>query len=84
MSARKRSGAAFSIIPDKDFATARLESAGLSARCANGLLLIDGETEGYGRYVLPGNNFHVFDFALFWQPVREDVRARTLAWNWAE
>jgi hypothetical protein len=31
--------------------------------------------------VLPGNNFHVFDYPLFWQAVRTDVAARTAAWQ---
>jgi hypothetical protein len=26
--------------------------------------------------VLPGNNYHVFDYALFWANVRADAEAR--------
>jgi hypothetical protein len=26
--------------------------------------------------VLPGNNYHVFDYALFWSNVRADAEAR--------
>ncbi|MBW0145260.1 DUF3089 domain-containing protein [Sphingomicrobium clamense] len=72
------------LIPTTDFTGGTLIPGQFAARCENGLLLIDGETEGYGRFVLPGNNFHVFDFALFWAPVREDVRGRVLAWDWGE
>jgi len=31
---------------------------------------------GYGFYVLPGNNYHVFDYALFWANLRADAAAR--------
>jgi hypothetical protein len=31
--------------------------------------------------VLPGNNYHVYDYALFWQAVRNDVERRLAAWN---
>jgi hypothetical protein len=31
--------------------------------------------------VLPGNNFHVFDYPLFWQAVRLDAAARVQAWK---
>jgi hypothetical protein len=27
-------------------------------------------------YVLPGNNYHVFDYALFWSNIRADAAAR--------
>ena len=36
--------------------------------------------EGFGRYVMPGNNFHVYDMALFWANVRADVATRTKAY----
>ncbi|WP_260483886.1 DUF3089 domain-containing protein [Sphingomicrobium flavum] len=74
------SGAALSLIPDKDFATARLEPTGLSARCTNGLLLIDGEVPDMGPYVLPGNNYHAYDYALFWGNIRSDLAARHAAY----
>ncbi|WP_207796687.1 DUF3089 domain-containing protein [Sphingomonas oleivorans] len=47
------------------------------ARCdSSGLLLIGREPAGYGRYVLPGRNYHVFDYALFWANIRVDAQAR--------
>jgi hypothetical protein len=30
-----------------------------------------------GPYVLPGNNYHVYDYPLFWANVRADVLWRT-------
>jgi len=30
---------------------------------------------------LPGNNFHVYDYALFWGSIRADAARRVSAWN---
>jgi hypothetical protein len=30
-----------------------------------------------GPYVLPGNNYHVYDYPLFWSNVRADALWRT-------
>lgn len=50
----------------------------IPARCGpRGLLLIGRPPEGYDRYVLPGNNYHVFDYMLFWANIRADVERRT-------
>ncbi|HEX7822689.1 MAG TPA: DUF3089 domain-containing protein [Sphingobium sp.] len=40
-----------------------------------GLLLIDGAPD-LGPYVLPGNNYHVYDYMLFWTNVRSDAGRR--------
>jgi hypothetical protein len=32
-----------------------------------------------GTYVLPGNNYHVFDYSLFWANVRADAARRIAA-----
>jgi hypothetical protein len=34
-----------------------------------------------GPYVLPGNNYHVYDYALFWGAVRRDAERRLAAWR---
>lgn len=71
-----------SLVPSASLAAGRLVSPGVPARCnAQGLLLIGEAPSGYPAYVLPGNNFHVFDYPLFWQAVREDVAARVAAWK---
>jgi hypothetical protein len=31
--------------------------------------------------VLPGNNYHVFDFSLFWANVRADAKRRLAAFQ---
>lgn len=49
---------------------------GVGAHCnRRGLLLIDGEPD-LGPYVLPGNNYHVYDYMLFWPNIRADATRR--------
>jgi hypothetical protein len=31
--------------------------------------------------VLPGNNYHVYDYALFWAAIRRDAERRLAAWQ---
>jgi hypothetical protein len=38
-----------------------------------------GDGPDLGPYVLPGKNYHVYDYSLFWANVREDVARRTRA-----
>ncbi len=48
------------------------------ARCdASGFLLIGAAPKDYSGYVMPGGNFHVYDYALFWANIRADAEART-------
>ncbi len=66
-------------IPSIDLKTATLEAGTIPARCdARGFLLIGGPPKGISAYVLPGNNYHVFDYSLFWSNIRADA-ARRLA-----
>lgn len=44
-----------------------------------GLLLISPTPKDAGPFVLPGGNFHVYDYSLFWANVRADVEARLSA-----
>ncbi|MFS0736562.1 DUF3089 domain-containing protein [Sphingomonas sp. 1P06PA] len=65
------------LVPRPGLNGADLEPGRVPARCApNGLLLIGGEPKGYGSYVLPGRNYHVFDYALFWANIRADAERR--------
>ena len=66
--------------PDSEFEEAELVVGAVPARCdaASGLLLI-GKPVDMGRYVLPGNNYHVYDIPLFWMNVRTDVERRLRA-----
>ncbi|UAK26433.1 DUF3089 domain-containing protein [Sphingomonas nostoxanthinifaciens] len=65
------------LVPDADYRAATLKPGLVPARCSpQGLLLIGPPPDGYGAYVLPGNNYHVFDYALFWANLRADVATR--------
>ncbi len=71
-----------SLVPSASLEAGQLFTPGVPARCdARGLLLIGEAPSGYPAYVMPGNNFHVFDYPLFWQAVRQDVAARAAAWQ---
>lgn len=49
------------------------------ARCDTSGLLMIGEPVDMGPYTLPGNNYHVYDYSLFWANVRNDARHRLTA-----
>ena len=71
-----------SLVPSATLSAGRLETPGVPARCdPRGLLLIGEAPTGYPAFVLPGNNFHVFDYPLFWQSVRLDAATRVAAWT---
>lgn len=57
-----------------------LQPRKVGASCApHGLLLIAPTPGNAGPYVMPGGNFHVYDFGLFWANIRADVEARLSA-----
>lgn len=65
------------LIPNADLTDAVLQAPGVPARCdIRGFLLIGEDGADLGPYVLPGNNYHVYDYALFWANVRADAAAR--------
>jgi len=67
--------------PDDDLTSGELVPGAVPARCdASGLLLI-GDPPELGPYVLPGNNYHVYDIPLFWRNVQADVVRRVTAWS---
>lgn len=56
-----------------------LVKGAVGARCGNGKnagYLLIGEPPELGPYVLPGNNYHVYDYALFWANIRADAQKR--------
>lgn len=73
------------LVPDENLKNATLEVGKVPARCdaaqdgGRGFLLIGPPPEKIGTYVLPGNNYHVFDYSLFWGSVRADVARRLAA-----
>lgn len=69
------------LVPKGDMGKGELVRAMVPARCdPRGILLI-GEPRDLGRYVLPGNNYHVYDIPLFWANTRADVARRAIAWK---
>lgn len=68
------------LLPSQDLSTAVLRKNLVPARCDNrGFLLIGSSPPDLGPYVLPGNNYHVFDYSLFWANVRADAERRLKA-----
>ncbi len=69
------------LYPSKDFLDGKIERGKVPARCdSHGILLIGSPPE-MGEYVLPGNNYHVYDYALFWVSARQDVARRLAAFE---
>ncbi len=69
------------LVPNDDLTEGTLVSASVPARCdPRGFLLI-GDPPELGPYVLPGNNYHVYDYLLFWANVRADVARRLAAYQ---
>ena len=59
--------------PSGDMSTGELIPATVPARCDKKGFLLIGEPVEMGPYVLPGNNYHVYDIPLFWANVRADA-----------
>lgn len=69
------------LVPSADLSSATLTPAAVGAHCEKGLLILDGKIPVLGPYVLPGNNYHVYDYALFWGAIRQDAQRRLAAWR---
>jgi hypothetical protein len=73
------------LIPNAELTEAELRVGVVPARCdPTGFLLIGPEVEDLPPYVLPGRNYHVFDYALFWANIRADVAARLASFQGVE
>jgi hypothetical protein len=73
-----------SVPTDQTLTDATLVPGAVGARCEAGFLLINGrdkELPELGPYVLPGNNYHVYDYALFWGDIRRDIGRRLQAFQ---
>jgi hypothetical protein len=69
------------LVPNKDFSNGTLKAPGVAATCdERGFLRLKGDAPDLGPYVLPGGNYHVYDYALFWTNVRMDAGTRVLAY----
>jgi hypothetical protein len=63
------------LVPAKDGGTLRPKTIG-AACLKTGILVIGEPPPGFEAFVLPGNNYHVFDFPLFWANLRADAERR--------
>ena len=69
------------LLPSADMKSAILKPGIVGAHCDKGLLILDGDIPPLGPFVLPGNNYHVYDYALFWGAIRNDAARRLKAWR---
>jgi hypothetical protein len=67
------------LVPAADLKTAQIVPGSVPARCADRGFLLIGDPPQLGQYVLPGNNYHVYDYTLFWANVRADAERRLAA-----
>jgi hypothetical protein len=68
------------LVPNRALQEANLAPSSVGARCNAGFLNISGDIPDMGPFVLPGNNYHVYDYALFWANIRADAERRLKAW----
>ncbi|MFC0590488.1 DUF3089 domain-containing protein [Novosphingobium aquiterrae] len=68
-------------VPDQQMTKARLTPGLVGAACAADGTLRIGKGPDMGPYVLPGGNYHVYDYLLFWNNLRADFRRRASAWK---
>lgn len=69
------------LLPSADLSTATIVAGRVPARCADRGILLIGEPPQVGQYVLPGNNYHVYDYSLFWANIRADAGRRLAAYG---
>ncbi|AOH84803.1 hypothetical protein AWL63_13370 [Sphingomonas panacis] len=69
------------LLPSSDLSTADIVAGRVGARCAGRGLLMIGAPPAMGGFVLPGNNYHVYDYSLFWANVRADAARRLAAFE---
>lgn len=69
------------LLPDLAMTSGKIVPRTVPAQCsASGFLMI-GPGPNLGPYVLPGNNYHVYDIPLFWSNLRADAVGRVNAWK---
>lgn len=64
------------LVPNDDLTQGELVVGSVPARCNSDGFLLIGDPPELGKYVLPGNNYHVYDYPLFWINVRQDAMNR--------
>jgi predicted DNA-binding protein (MmcQ/YjbR family) len=68
------------LVPSDDLVSGKIVPSAVPARCDERGFLLIGDPPNLGPYVLPGNNFHVYDYPLFWTNVRADALGRLQAY----
>lgn len=69
------------LVPEDSMQQGELVPNLVPARCGDRGLLLIGPPPEMGSYVLPGNNYHVYDLPLFWANTKADVNRRVSAWQ---
>jgi len=72
------------LVPNEAMTQAEFRRAAVPARCGPRGILLVGPAEALpdmGSYALPGNNYHVYDYALFWANIRADAERRLAAFE---
>jgi hypothetical protein len=69
------------LVPEDSMEQGDLRPGLVPARCDKRGLLLIGPPPEMGSYVLPGNNYHVYDLPLFWANTKADVTRRAEAWS---
>ncbi|MET4898256.1 DUF3089 domain-containing protein [Sphingomonadaceae bacterium jetA1] len=69
------------LYPAADLKSATIAAGRVPARCEGRGILTIGEGPAVGPYVLPGNNYHVYDYSLFWANIRADAERRLKAFR---
>jgi hypothetical protein len=69
------------LIPTADLRSATIQAGLIGAHCDKGVLILEGKPPQLGSFVLPGKNYHVYDYALFWGAIRRDAERRLAAWH---
>jgi len=67
------------LYPSPDLNSADIRAGAVPARCDGRGFLLIGDPPAVGPYTLPGNNYHVYDYSLFWANVRADADRRLAA-----
>ena len=71
------------IVPDLKMEHARVTPGLVGASCNGDGTLRIGAGPDMGPFVLPGGNYHVYDYALYWTNLKRDFAARAAAWQTA-
>lgn len=69
------------MVPNDDLSDGTLTIGAVPARCDDRGFLLIGDPPDMGPYTLPGNNYHVYDYSLFWSNIRADAMRRLLAFQ---